>query len=426
MKNIKNILLTLAVLLLSASCQQEEDLQTAVLQSAAGATASGPYLTKDNLGNTVLCWAEKNDKDSLYRLKYAVFNPENGQFGATVTVDGTAGMNSPSESMGKIAFKSDNTVFAVFSRTFPNEKNPFAGGIYYTSSADQGKSWMQPLFLHSDTSHSYGRAFFDITATADGEIAAIWLDGRFGKSLKGSALFYAKTGKNQRFGPDTCIHKGTCECCRTDLLEDDAGNLHIAYRSIIFPDELLGQQARDMVYSYSTDRGVSFSDPKVISKDNWAIDGCPHTGPSLAILNQRVHAVWFTAGGNSGIYHTVAERGSSFANRSLLSAAGRHPQMIATNQNKLFVVFEEGKAEHQQHQGGHAGMPVGQQAPEATKIVMQKLDSSGKREQTINITEGKHADHHAVISQVGSKVLVAWLRDTDQGSRLYYMLRSFK
>jgi hypothetical protein len=110
-------------------------------------------------------------------------------------------------------------------------------------------------------------------------VAAIWLDGRFGKVIKGSALFYAATGKDQRFGQDKCLFKGTCECCRTDILQDENGNIHIAYRSILFPSSLFGKQVRDMVYSFSKDNGATFSAAKVISKDNWALEGCPHTGP---------------------------------------------------------------------------------------------------------------------------------------------------
>jgi hypothetical protein len=164
MKKIKNIVLMLSIIMLGInSCKQKDTSLKTVRLSQAGIDATGPYLTKDNHSNPVICWAEKDSKDSLYRLKYAVFNQEDNKFDSPVTVPVSEGMNTSPESMGKIAFKSDNTVIAVFAKSFPNEKNPFAGAIYYTSSTDKGKNWSDPQFLHSDTAHSYGRSFFDIT-----------------------------------------------------------------------------------------------------------------------------------------------------------------------------------------------------------------------------------------------------------------------
>ncbi len=409
-----------------SSCQLKEASLETVLVSR-GKDASGPYLTKDNQDNPVLCWAEKSGKDSVYQLKYAVFNKAGQKFGAPVTVRGSAGMSNSPESMGKIAFKSDNTVIAVFAKSFPEEKSPFAGGIYYTSSTDKGKNWAEPQFLHSDTSRSYGRSFFDITRTKSGEVAAIWLDGRFGKSIKGSALFYSVTGKDQRFVQDKCIHKGTCECCRTDILQDDDGNIHLAYRSILFPTDLLGKQARDMVYSFSTDNGASFSDPQVISKDNWAIEGCPHTGPSLAIQNRRVNAVWFTAGGSSGIYHTAARApGSGFQNRSLLTASGKHPQMTAAKNGELLVASEESsdtRAEHPKAKDhSMKAMPMNHSAPGSAKIILRVLDTNGSPKRAVDITDGQFADHHAVLTAMGKDLLVAWVRENKEGSGVYYTI----
>src|SRR5690606_899533 len=114
-------------------------------------------------------------------------------------------------------------------------------------SENGGESWSDAKFLHSDTSHAYGRSFFDVAKLKDGELAAVWLDGRYGKSIKGSALFFNRTLKGEGFVTDSCLDKGTCECCRTALLTDKEGNLHLAYRSII-PNALSGKHVRDMVY----------------------------------------------------------------------------------------------------------------------------------------------------------------------------------
>jgi len=176
------------VLTLLGGCARNELKPVVQLLNSGGINSVGPYLTQDNKGNAVLCWTEQDGKDSLYRLKYAVYDEREDKFTAPVTIPGSAGCSISAESMGKVAFKADGTVMAVYSKRFLSEKNPYAGAIYYSFSADGGKNWSDQQFLHADTSHAYGRSFFDITALKNGELAAVWLDGRFGKKIILTAL----------------------------------------------------------------------------------------------------------------------------------------------------------------------------------------------------------------------------------------------
>src|SRR5690606_7286884 len=125
--------------------------------------------------------------------KYAIYDQEINAFNSPILVTGTEGVGTSSESMNKIAFKTDGTIISVFSKKFENEKNPYAGAIYYNMSSDNGKTWSTPQFIHSDTSHHFSRNYFDITTLKNGEVAAIWLDGRYKATEKGLALFYSNT-----------------------------------------------------------------------------------------------------------------------------------------------------------------------------------------------------------------------------------------
>ena len=327
-KTILNIL-TICVLLFSFSCKQ--NLPEPILIKAipkTGTEASSPYLTSDHKDNVVLCWTERSATDSLFRLKYAIYDTKTNQFGDAITVTPSAGTKPSPESMNKVAFKSDGTVIAVFTRKFENQKNPFAGAILYSTSTDRGTNWSEPQYLHADTSHTYGRSYFDLARMKNGEVAGIWLDGRFGKADPGSALFFASTSKGKGFENEKCIDRNTCECCRTDILVGRDDKLHIAYRSIMFPAKLLGKQVRDIAYTSSEDNGKSFKKPKTISKDNWAIEGCPHTGPSLADNGREVYALWFTAGNSAGVYFNKSESPeNNFSPRELQSATASHPQL---------------------------------------------------------------------------------------------------
>jgi hypothetical protein len=332
--------------------------------------------------------------------------------------------------MGKIGFKADGTVFAIYAKKFEGEMNPFAGAIYYSFSSDKGKDWSEPQYLHTDTAHHYGRSFFDITRMQNGELGVIWLDGRFGKSIKGSSLFFASTQKGAGFTNERCIAKGTCECCRTEIQTDERGNIHIAYRNIFLSNALMGEQVRDMVYSVSQDNGVSFSKPEMISKDNWKIDGCPHSGPTLAVNGAAVNAVWFTSGGTAGLYHTSKPNlNTAFSLRTLLSAAGRHPQSAAAGSGKIAVVYEESSGtEHgmsNKPEGPHKHMSGHHSKPGNAKLMLSILGKKGELE-TRPVTDGKYSDHHAVLNSVDDYLLAAWVREENGKSKICYSLIGLK
>jgi len=420
MKRIITILLTGLIFL--TACKQKHDKATIGTLSTQG-VAVGAYLTQDNKGNPVLCWSEQDGEDSLYRLKYASYNEQTDTFGNPVTVPASSGISTSAESMGKVGFKADGTVIAVYSKRFPNEKNPYAGAIYYSSSSNNGKTWSASQFLHSDTTRNYGRSFFDITTLKNGELAAVWLDGRFGKSIKGSALFFNITTKGNGFGTDTCLEKGTCECCRTDILTDKAGNIHLAYRNITFPTGLSDKQVRDMGYKLSTNNGKTFSAVKAISNDNWEIDGCPHSGPSLAVTKEGVNAVWFTAGGGSGIYNASSNKALDFDKRRLITAQGRHPQLISLANDQLVMVCEELKDEPKEKpmkmSHSHGGMTMNHGPAANSKIVLRTL-MPGREERITSITDGQQPDHHAVITRISNGALVAWEREKNGRSEICY------
>ncbi|MGY4386137.1 hypothetical protein ACVWYN_003187 [Pedobacter sp. UYP24] len=427
---MNKLIFSIPCLLLWAGCKNKTEELVLKRMPMEGISAVGPYFTQDQKGNKVLCWTEQG-KDSLYRLKYAIYNIAASNFGLPVTVGVSQGSNTSAESMGKIAFKSDGTVIAIFSKRFMKEKNPFAGAIYYSSSSDLGKTWSLARFLHSDTAHTYGRSFFDVVNLKDGEVAAVWLDGRFGKAIKGSALMFSRTTQGKGFDKDTCIDKGTCECCRTNIFKDDKGNIHLAYRSIQFPSLLSDKQVRVMVYKTSIDDGKTFGLSKPISNDNWQIDGCPHSGPSLTCSNNEVNVVWFTAGGGAGLYYSSLQPGAKdFGLRKLISATGRHPQMISLIGGKDLMVCEETVVnEHHEMKMGttemkmnpaSASMNMMSHGPAANAKLILRLISNGNVEKKIYLTDGKEADNHAVLANDGKNTLVAWVREQSGVSKIFY------
>lgn len=417
MKNIHILIAFFSVFILLNACQPSPEKSPNVESfTVSDSEALGPYFTKDNKGNPVLCWTELSNQDSVYRLKYAIYDVQLNKFGEPITVLGSEGSSIAAESMSKVGFKEDGTVVALFNKRFENAESRFASAIYYTLSEDDGQSWTEPQFIHSESSENYGRSFFSLSTLADGELGAIWLDGRFGESEKGSALFFARTEKGLGFGVDTCLDKNTCECCRTEILKDQNGGIHIAYRGIQTPFDHLGKQVRDMVYSFSNDNGKSFETAKSISKDNWEIEGCPHTGPTLAYTKDGVNALWFTGAGIPGLYFSSLENANQGFNTKIeMSRAGRHPQMVSINNNTLAIVWDEviSKEHHSenapmQHENGVA---MGHDSPSEYSRIVLTIVNQGKMYKQVPISPKSQIAHHPVITALENGVMAAWVNE---------------
>jgi len=383
--------------------------------SASTANAANPYLTKNHLGQPVLCWTEELSQEAGFVMKYAVFDPENAAFGKVVTVGPSQGTAAHPENMNKVAFRSDGTVLAVFSKKHPTEENRFAGSIYYTQSTNGGSSWAAPARLHSDSAKDVGRGYFDLATLPDGEVGAIWLDGRQGREIKGSALYFAKTEGHLGFGQDKAVGTGTCECCRTDLYVDAEGTLHMAYRDI------LNDSIRDIVHRYSTDNGATFSEARRISLDNWVIHGCPHTGPSLADNAEGLHAVWFTAAGNPGVYLTATgNKEAAFSPRSKISDHARHPQMAALPGDRLVLVWDEpARAEtHNIAAGMHGG--AHNNSDNGSRITVQ-VRKKGRALETFSLSDEEADATFPVLMAISDgKTLVGWAQEESGKSGVYY------
>jgi len=397
-----NLLIYFASLLLQPTAYDPGGLKVSEPIVISGNQPGGsPFFTTDHLGNTVVCWTSGDKTTS--QLYYAVYHKKTGVFGKTVTVTPSAGTPLHGESMNKVAFTKDGFVVAVYGRKHPTEKNKYAGSIYYVQSFDQGKTWSNEKYLHTDTIRAYGRSYFDIATLPDGEVGAVWLDGRHNLGSDGSSLYFAKTKNKKGFQPDQLLGETVCQCCRTDLYADQQGNVHLIYRDI---ESTLKGQVRDFVHLVSNNNGLTFSSAKKISNDNWILSGCPHTGASIAGDQNNIGIVWYTAGGTPGLYHTSTPCNEiSFTPRKLISAQARHPQ-LALWKNQSAIVWEESAptTNHTSH-GDHRMHPS-----EGSNQIVLTLTDKGNTTTTRSIidNEGEFPVLHPVSD---NEVLVAYTKN---------------
>ncbi|NIG53234.1 sialidase family protein [Chitinophaga sp. Cy-1792] len=325
----------LVVLMIACGNQRKEESR---VLSHAGVDASCPYVTNDSKGNTVISWVEKDSTGDNGKMFYAVSNGNEYTFSDPVVIPSTAGVFPHDENLPKLLFKPDGTIIALFGVEQHDARNKYAGKVLYTQSFDGGKSWEAPVALVTDTA-GYDQRYFDMALLPNGEAAAIWLDNRKNTNAEGSTLYFSTTHGKEGFQDAKPVVETVCQCCRTKLYVDKStSNIHIVYRDII------NDSIRDMVHQVSADGGKTFSEPVRISADNWVVNGCPHTGPTLAANASGLHFAWFTMGHGKGVFYCHStDNGKTYTQKESLSnvAMAKHPQLISAADGDIHIVWDE-------------------------------------------------------------------------------------
>jgi hypothetical protein len=396
-----NILIAIIASMLSiGNTARDSKIKISQVMVVSGAPSGNAYFTTDHLGNAVLCWTAGENQNSF--LYYSVYDKKSGAFGKNSIVTPSKATGMHGESMNKLAFKKDGTIVAVYERKHPTEKNKFAGSIFYTQSFDQGKTWTKEKFLHTDTVKEYGHSYFDVVTLADGEVGAVWLDGRNQNGNEGTALYFSKTKNRGGFQPDKQVGETVCQCCRTDLYVDQQGNLHLLYRDI---ESTIKGQVRDFVHIVSNDNGVTFSLAEKISEDNWIISGCPHTGASMCGNDQEIGVVWYTAGGTPGLYYTSSNlKENKFQSRQLISENARHPQLALWGNQSVVIWEEESKMTEQDHSEGSM------HHESRGSIIFSILNNTNKVESKA-IVDDNGGEFPVLIGVSSQETLVAYTKD---------------
>ncbi len=377
----------------------------ALVVSHAGKDASCPYLTKDTEGRPVLSWVETTPGADTGLMYYAVSNDDGYTFSEPAVVPASSGVYPHDENLPKLLFKPGGTVIALFGMEANDPRNKYAGKVMYTQSFDDGKTWQAAVPMVTDTA-GYDQRYFDMALLPGGEAAAIWLDNRKDTSAEGSTLYFATTRGRSGFQNAVPIASTICQCCRTKMYVAENGDIHLAYRDII------NDSIRDMVHQVSVDGGHTFSKPVRISADNWVVNGCPHTGPTLTANSKGLHFAWFTMGGGQGAFYCQsADNGNTYTQKESLSKSpmAKHPQMT-TIADQVLIVWDE---------------PVKWKNDFNSRIGFQYKAADGKTKEAGILTADSTYANFPVISAVkAGKALVAYKRRAGEKSEVVVNLLS--
>jgi hypothetical protein len=402
MKNKQLYLVVLAIFTVINGFAQNTNTAPQPIIKENNIKTSCPFFTKDFKNIPVMSFGKEN-KENETVLCYSFFDSTKNTFQKPITIQSSKGVELHGENAPKIIFKPNNEIIAVWGIDNATEKKKYGGLIKYSQSFDNGKNWTpaKPLV---ESPESIDQRYFDIDLLPNGEVAIIWLDSRTKTEEEGSTLYYAATKGTTGFQDEKPIAETTCQCCRTDLYVGKNGTINAAFRDII------NDEIRDMVLTYSTDNGETFSEPKRISPDNWKINGCPHTGPTMTENENGLHFSWYTSGGGSGVFYCNSnDSGKSFSSRNIVSEepSAKHPQITSLDNKDILIVWDETVTENE-------NMSV--------KIGLQHRDKNGKIITTKFISSENKMATFPIIEVVNQKqFLVAWSQQsTDEN--VYYKI----
>jgi hypothetical protein len=223
----------------------------------------------------------------------------------------------------------------VFEQKRPDGK----GNDLMASWSSMASTWTKPVCIAPKAVAS-GNSYASVAAGADGLVAAAWLDSR-NKGGGGPHVFVAiSEDGGKTWGDAFSVAAGACPCCRPGIAISDKRAISISWRNVETGD------IRDIFTVSSTDGGKSFSKPKLLVRDGWRVNGCPHTGCALAYQGELLHAAWYSAGtgrGTSGIRHATSASHGNVWDKPVIISGGtldpNHP-MISSTEGTVLVAFQ--------------------------------------------------------------------------------------
>ena len=189
---------------------------------------------------------------------------------------------------------------------------------HYTHSTDRGATFSDPVTLNSHVNKD-GRgllgealgaahAFGTMAVAPNGAVHTFWLDTRYmDNPSEGATLFTAiSTDGGMSFSDEIEFANGVvCPCCQ--LVADFVGNeaVLVSYRHV-FDDG-----SRDSVVLRSTDGGATWPELARLPIDPWMISGCPLKPTDMAVNDNYVYSVSYSAGPeHKGVWFSRSRNGA--------------------------------------------------------------------------------------------------------------------
>jgi hypothetical protein len=327
--------------------QDDAGLRRAARDCGDGTLACASFATPvlDGRGHMWVVWAGNG------HVSVARSDDLGRTFAAAVRVTrGATALDTGPDARPQIVLTRRGTIVVGFS-TFRDAK--YNGQVFVARSTDGGATFTAPAPIAAG---SDSRRFLSLRAGGPGQVFAAWVDKgpaaaarAAGHDFAGASLAYAWSADDgATFGPVHIAHDHMCECCRLAVAADRAGRPLVLFRDIFpgapgqTPLPRTGERDHALVV---IDGDTVAGPPRRISADRWAIDACPHHGPSLAVDGGGgYHAAWFTGGAarQGAFYARSLDAGRTFSEPMALTMGG-HAQrpFVAASGRTVWVAWKE-------------------------------------------------------------------------------------
>jgi hypothetical protein len=339
---------------------------TAFQISAQGIDAAEPATASAPDGTFYVTWVNHDAKQGDVML--ARFNSDGAMQSAPVRVNRQPGVATAWRGdQPSIAVAPDGAVYVLWTPRV-DSGGKHGADIYLSVSNDGGQSFTSEVKVNDDKAPA-DHGMHSLAVASDGRIYAAWLDernvhapkpskngeGHHMESNRDLYLSYSTDG-GRTFSANRKVASEACPCCKTALAVSPDGTVYAGWRQV------LPGSFRHIAVARSTDGGMNFSKPTVVSDDRWVLQGCPVSGPSLSVDRSTgsLKAVWFAAGEGyaPGVYFAESkDKGQSFTPRQLLSQETvRGTPALTASQNKAIALWQSSDtAETKMRPLGNAG-----------------------------------------------------------------------
>lgn len=214
------------------------------------------------------------------------------------------------------------------------------GDIRFARCVDFGRSFLPAVTVNDDGAEAY-QSFFAMETGADGSLYLAWIDFRDSKTEPpGTASVYlSRSGdRGATFSKNVKVAGGVCPCCRPAIAVGPDGVVHVAWRGV------LENSVRDLVMASSSDQGKTWSAAARVATDDWRLDGCPHSGPTMVVLPGGLFVAWYTGARDKARLQLArsADGGRTFGTPIPVESTlndSNHPQLAGVG-GEPWIVFQ--------------------------------------------------------------------------------------
>lgn len=373
---IYTLVATTVVIGLAGCSAVQDDFEYPLHLAMASEGASAPTTAVDPGNDAVyFSWFGK-DEDGRPAVYAASSQRDDSTASTPVRVNPVdVSVNPHPQAPAQIAVSLEGAVYVAWStrEEIPGRRFP-ASNLMLAGSRDGGRTFQSPVFVNDDARGApAGHTFHDLAIGPDGTIYVSWLDSREPETVHladeaGDSDYHhgdhdtadahdshsghsttdvrvaRSTDGGQTFSTGVVVAQNTCQCCRTAIFIDNVGTVYLAWRQI-YEDNI-----RDIAFASSSDGARSFSEPTRVHTDGWKIEGCPHTGPSLAVgADGTIHVSWYTAADSTtGLRYAVSSDGGRHFTEPLALESGipvASARLAVSNRIPVWVAWEDPRAD---------------------------------------------------------------------------------